>query len=55
MPKYEVVVSIYESGAEEPMEETTVFETDDLAEAKEEYEVLSADDGDDTGEDAEEE
>ena len=39
---YEVVVSIYETGKDESLLEETVFETDDLAEAREEFDDLTA-------------
>ena len=41
--KYEVVVSIYEKGKEDSLSEETVLETDDLAEAQEEFDDLTAD------------
>ena len=40
--KYEVVVAIYEKGKEDSISEETVFETDDLAEAQEEFDDLIA-------------
>ena len=43
MPKYEVVVGIYDTVAEKFVEEETVLETDDLAEAQEEYADLVGD------------
>ena len=40
--KYEVVISIFEKGKEDSISEETVFETDDLAEAQEEFDDLIA-------------
>ena len=47
MPKYEVVVGIYDTVAEKFVEEETVLETDDLAEAQEEYTDLVGEDEED--------
>ena len=41
--QYEVVVSIYEKGKDEAIAEETVFETEDLLEAQEEFDDLTAD------------
>lgn len=51
MAKYEVVVGISETGTDEFLEEATVLETDDLEEAKEEFEALTTIDEDDVGDD----
>ena len=53
--KYEVVISIYEKGKEDSISEETVFETDDLAEAQEEFDDLTADYGEENDEEGEEE
>lgn len=45
MAGYEVVVAIYKKGAEEPLEEETVLETDNLEEAREEFEALAFEEG----------
>lgn len=42
MARYEVVVGIYKKGAENSIQEETVLETDDLAEALEEFEAITA-------------
>ena len=52
--KYEVVVSIYEKGKDESVIEETVFETDDLVEAQEEFDDLTVDYAEDEEEAAEE-
>lgn len=38
--KYEVVIGLYRNRSGAPMEEETILATDDLAEAREEYEAL---------------
>ena len=38
--KYEVVIGLYRNRSGAPMEEETILTTDDLAEAREEYEAL---------------
>ena len=42
MARFEVVVAIYKKGVEDSIQEETVLETDDLAEATEEFEALCA-------------
>jgi hypothetical protein len=42
--EFEVVVAIYKKGAEEPIQEETVLETDDWDEAQEEFEALAFED-----------
>ena len=51
--KYEVVIAIYEKGQEDSLSEETVFETDDLAEAQEEFDDLIADAEEDGAEEEE--
>ena len=52
--KYELVVAIYKKGYEDPVQEETVLETDDLEEAQEEFDAIvsnyTEEDEDDTGE-----
>lgn len=52
---YEVVVSIYETGKDESLLEETVFETDDLAEAREEFDDLTAEYAEEEAEEEEQE
>ena len=45
--RYEVVVAIYKNGKDDPIQEETVLETDDLEEAREEFEALVEEDEED--------
>lgn len=49
--KYEVIAGIYESGAAESVEEETLLETDDLAEAQEFLADLAAEESEDSEDD----
>ena len=44
MAKYEVIAGIYQSGADESLEEEVLLETDDLAEAQDLLAELSEED-----------
>ena len=50
MAGYEVVVAIYKKGAEEPLQEETVLQTDDFEEAQEEFEALAFEEEEEVGE-----
>ena len=47
MPKYEVVVSVYEVGNEDPLAEAVILETGDYDTAVEEFETAAGVDIDD--------
>ena len=51
--KYEVVIAIYETGKDDSLTEETVFETDNLVEAQEEFDDLTADAEEDGAEEEE--
>lgn len=53
MAKYQVIAGIYESGADESLEEEVLLDTDDLSEAQEFIAELSEDEEEEETEDEE--